>query len=137
LSKQIRGPAPCSQALQERYFRDGGLAGGDEVASRLRPHVAQPISTLARWIVAREVVVMPCERVLLPLFQFDFKTGRVKPAVAAALAELRDVFDDWDLISWFATPNALLSASSPMEFPESQGAALLDAARTDRFIAAG
>jgi len=137
LSERTHRPAPNSHALLQRYLQHGGLADGDEVASRLRHRVDQPISTLARWIVAREVVVMPCASVLLPLFQFDFTTGRVKPAVAAVLAELRGVFDDRDLASWFATPNALLDATSPMACLDAQGHAVLDTARTDRFIAAG
>ncbi len=57
---------------------------------RLRSRLDQPISTLARWIVNREVLVLPCESVLvLPLFQFDFDSGRVKSDVTAALADLR------------------------------------------------
>lgn len=125
------------QAVLRRYQQHHGLAGGDEVAARLRGHVAQPISTLARWIVGREVVVLPGHTVLLPLFQFDFDAGRVSPAVGAVLAELRPVFDDWDLVSWFATPNALLDAALPMQCLDGDPAALIEAARIDRFIAAG
>ncbi|WP_425258812.1 hypothetical protein ACPOLB_25230 [Rubrivivax sp. RP6-9] len=132
--------ATTLKAVLRRYQQQGGLAGGDEVSSRLRGVVEQPISTLARWIVAREVVVLPCESVLLlllPLFQFDFRAGRVLPAVSAALSELRPVFDDWDLASWFATPNVLLDAAAPMQCLLHDPAAVVEAARTDRFIAAG
>jgi hypothetical protein len=72
------------------HRQSAGLAGGDEVVCRLRSRLDQPISTLARWIVNREVLVLPCESVLvLPLFQFDFDSGRVKSDVTAALADLR------------------------------------------------
>ncbi len=131
-------PLSSFQSVLRGYQQFGGLAGGDEVACRLRPRLDQPISTLARWIVNREVLMLPCESVLLlPLFQFDFESGRVKPAVTASLAELRAVFDDWDLACWFATPNTLLSATPPMAHVDGDGRAMFETARVDRFIATG
>jgi hypothetical protein len=138
LREGARVAAPTWQSVLRRYQQFGGLAGGDEVASRLRGAVEQPISTLARWIVAREVLVLPCDSVLLlPLFQFDFRLGRVSPGVVAVLTELRSAFDDWDLASWFSTANVLLDGAAPMQGLEHHTAAVLKAARTDRFIAAG
>jgi hypothetical protein len=48
---------------------------------------------------------------------------------------LRDVYDDHDLASWFAHGNELLGGGSPASVIDSDPDAVLDAARTDAFIA--
>jgi hypothetical protein len=52
---------------------------------------------------------------VLPLFQFCPVDMTVKPCVADALRELNDVFDDWSVALWFATPNVWLGDSAPAE----------------------
>jgi len=142
-----RRPMPSfQQRLEDRQFLEmeqafrasGGIAGGDELASRLRRRSEQPISMLARWIVERRAVSFPWRsQTLLPLFQFDLSTMTLRPAVVETVCELKDVFDDWDLALWFARPNAWLSDSAPVNLIEVDTAAVLNAARADRFIAQG
>ena len=135
-----------SQRLEDRQFLEmeqafratGGLVSGDELARRLRRHADQPISTLARWIVERRALSFAWQtRTLLPMFQFDLSDMTLRPTVTAVARELKDVFDDWDLVLWFARPNVWLSDSAPVDLIAADAPAVLDAARADRFIALG
>ncbi len=74
---------------------------------------------------------------LLPLFQFDLPSARLRAPVAAAVRELSDVFDDWDLAHWFAQPNVWLGNAAPATLVDAHAGAVLAAARADRFIARG
>jgi hypothetical protein len=143
---QARLPPTFSQRLEDRQFLEmgrafratGGLVGGDDLARRLRRHSDQPISTLARWIVERRAVSLAWQaQTMLPVFQFDMSDMTLRPAVIAAVDELKDVFDDWDLALWFARPNAWLFDCAPVDVIAVDGPAVVDAARADRFIAHG
>ncbi|MET0520014.1 MAG: hypothetical protein ABW005_14415 [Burkholderiaceae bacterium] len=119
--------------LREAFEKYGGFATGDHVAGLMRKASLQPISQLARWIVAREVlaVVLP-SGVWLPMFQFD--TRRMEPWVGVrdALCELRDVCDEWELARWFACPNPALEDRAPMELVAEDPATVTRAARSYR-----
>jgi len=116
----------------------GGMLPADEIARRMRPHYDQPISQLARWIVRRAIVVVPAKAcTLVPLFQFDQMRMTVKVEVSAALAELVSVFDDLEVATWFVEPNRWLGGLAPVEGLRQGLVAMLQAARTDRFIARG
>jgi hypothetical protein len=126
-------------AAEFAYRRHGGLASADEVVNMLsqRNH-AQPLSRVARWLVARDVVSFEWRgRTWLPLFQFELRAMALRPEVTVVIRELAGVFDGWELASWFASPNTGLGNMTPVaaitEFP----AAVCDAARVDRFIAHG
>ena len=123
----------------ERAFRSsGGMVAADELARLLRGRVEQPLSRVARWIVAREVVSFEWRsQTMLPLFQFDLHAARVRAPVAAVVRELAVVFDDWDLARWFTEPNAWLGDAAPAKLVDAHAGALLAAARADRFIAKG
>jgi len=124
--------------LQQACAPHGGLAGGDEVARRLRRHAAQPLSMLARWIVGREVISLVWRgQTWLPLFQFDLATMTPHEPVRAALRELADAFDDWDAALWWATPNAWLHGDAPVDAITRDPQAVLQAARADRYVALG
>jgi hypothetical protein len=116
----------------------GGLATADEVVRLMRPRTEQPISTMARWIVDRNVVHFAWRgATLLPLFQFD--RGRMQPnaIVICVMQELRDIFDDWEIALWFVTPNACTNDVAPVVAFGTDPSATLAAARTDRFVALG
>ena len=116
----------------------GGLLSADFMAVLLRRHFDQPLSLLARWIVRREVLTVPtCGRNCLPMFQFDPVALAVRPAVRDAMTELRDVFDDTEMLAWFAESNLLLDGRSPAEAVLCHPAAVVQAARSDRFVATG
>ena len=125
-------------AMRTATRRHGGIAHSDVVLLLLRGHAPQPLSRLARWIVAREVVSFEWESTTwLPLFQFDLRDMSVRPDVAAVTCELRDVFDDWELMGWFTSPNGWLGYELPVDLRAVQPAAVLEAARADRFVARG
>ena len=142
-----RAPYPVTpQRLEDRQFvqmerafrLNDGMACSGEVLTLLRRRCDQPISRLARWIVAREVVnfVWQSNR-MLPLFQFELSTMTLRPPVTAVVRELVDVFDDWNLALWFAQPNAWLDDHAPVEIVNVDARAVLDAARADRYVASG
>jgi hypothetical protein len=150
--ERVRGPAPAhrqppyTQRLEDRQFLEmeqsfrpsGGLVSGDELVRHLRRHHEQPISTLARWIVERQVVSLSWQgQTLLPMFQFEPSDMGMNPAVAASVRELKDIFDDWDLALWFARPNIWLFDRAPVQLIVSDPLAVRNAARADRFIALG
>jgi hypothetical protein len=120
------------------FQRTGGLASGNEVTFLLRRRTSQPISTLARWIVAQRVVSFGWRgEYVLPMFQFDRADMTVRRDVSAVLDEFDGTFDDWDLATWFALPNAWLGDDTPVEVLPLDPQRVLRAARADRFIARG
>lgn len=124
--------------MEAAYRRSGGIASDGDVALMLRPCSDQPLSRLARWIAARDVVSFEFRATTwLPLFQFDGAAPSVLPPVTAVIRELTDVFDDWELAAWFALPNAWLRGRTPVEVLAGHPSAVREAARADRFIARG
>ncbi|MFI5179557.1 MAG: hypothetical protein ACHQO8_13385 [Vicinamibacterales bacterium] len=120
------------------FRRTGGLVSGDELTLMMRRRTSQPISMLARWIVERRVVNFGRQgEYLLPMFQFDQADMGVRRSVSAVLDEIDGTFDDWDLASWFALPNAWLGDAAPVDVLPRDPHAVLQAARADRFIARG
>ena len=154
-AKRRIGFAPLSTALEptaiadaefsqlcQGLHRSGGLVSADIVVALMRhgvePSISQPISHLARWIVGRQVVCVPWRsQTLLPLFQFGDGMTSLRPGLAAVMAELADVFDDWELALWFAQGNSGLDSAAPADRLASHPADVWQAARTDRFIATG
>ena len=118
------------------FAASGGLATGTEVADRLRVTVRQPVSALAHWIVDRQVIAFSCGAELwLPLFQFDFTQGCVRGGVESAISELAAVMTDGELAYWFVQPNSWLRGAVPAETLLTNVAAVLAAARVDRYVA--
>lgn len=126
------------EAMSHAFRAHGGFVCTDEVAQRLRCVADQPIARLARWIVSRSVISIAWRaQTLMPAFQFEVDEMSIRPCVAAVLQELRDVFDNWELALWFAAPNAWLDYAAPVAIMTEDALAVLQAARTDRFIARG
>ena len=126
------------EIMRRAYAQHGGLASADEVAHRLRLRSEQPISVLARWIVARKIVNLRWQsQTLIPLFQFDLQDMSLRSGAVNAIAELTGAFDDWELALWFVQANAWLHDAAPIDQIEEDEAAVLEAARADRFIARG
>jgi hypothetical protein len=61
----------------------------------------------------------------------------LKPGPGVVLSELNAVFNGWELACWFCQPNTSLNGSRPVDLVDSDLSAVLGAARTDRFVAAG
>lgn len=124
--------------MEAAFLRTGGLVLDNAVAHQLRRHAGQPVSVLAHWIVRRRIVCFPWKsQTLVPLFQFNAEEMTLRPGVSEILGELVDVFDDWEIAHWFATPNSWLDDASPVDAIAQDCAAVQDAARADRFIAYG
>ena len=120
--------------IELAFNRHGGLLRGDEVALHMRRVFDQPISQLARRIVAREVIKIDWQSdMLLPMFQFDPATFALRPGCGEVMAELRDMMDDWDIAHWFATPCPWLRGIHPVDMIESCWHEVFQAARAVRF----
>ena len=126
-------------ALELGYRRSGGIATAAEVVGMMRDSDGtQPLSRLAKWIVAREVVSFEWQATTwLPLFQFEPTGLSVRPEVEAVIRELSDVFDDWELACWFTSPNTWLGNMTPVDAIAALPLAVKEAARVDRFVARG
>jgi hypothetical protein len=148
--QDVPRPRPARESTQGRlaesqyvsmvrgYASCGGIAGCDEMVGLLRFRFDQPISLLARWIVARAVVCFEWRTItMLPMFQFDIADMTIRPQSRDVLRELRDTFDDRDVALWFVEPNAWLDGCTPVDVLRTDPASVLDTARADRYIARG
>jgi hypothetical protein len=128
--------APEHLAMLDAYRKTGGLVSCDEAAMLLRRHHEQPISVLARWIVARKVVSFAWQsETLVPLFQFDLSDMSLRAAASDVITELAGAFDDLELAAWFTRPNCWLANAAPVDTIDADAPAVLQAARADRYIA--
>jgi hypothetical protein len=134
------------ERLEQRQFANmlhafrpyGGFSSGQEMVRHLSPIWDDPWSALANWIMSRSILVVTwSDQTLVPMFQFDRGGMSLDPTCAQVAAELKPVFDDWELVHWFATPNTWLDDTKPVERLASDQFGVLQAARTDRFIARG
>lgn len=129
---------PCCADLMQAFRATGGVISGDSLAILLRKHSDQPLSLLGRWIVHGQVLSFECHsQTLLPVFQFDLACLTVQLGLRSVMTELRGVFNDRELVNWFATPNCWLFGASPVDVFAKDLAAVVHAARTDRFVATG
>lgn len=134
---------PCGRdfaVLRDAYRASGGIARGDDLARMLNERQCGDFVSLAMLILAREVFAFQWQQSFwVPMFQFDLHDLAVKPSVnaRAVLLELVDQFDGWELALWFAQPSHWLHGARPVDLLNSNLAEVLEAARTDRFIAAG
>jgi hypothetical protein len=125
-------------AMECAFLPAGGIVSGDCFCQLMRHGLDQPISVLARWVVDRDVVSFEVHgQIWLPMFQFEPSNLRVRPGVQKVIEELRSVFDEWELAEWFAHPNCCLDGQTPASQVVRDEQAVLQAARTDRFVAAG
>lgn len=141
LPKEALGEFPSSRlfsALLSAYRDSGGTARADDVTRLLKAHGAHSSSTLAEQINSGELFGFDWRgRLWIPMFQFDPNTLSLRHSTALVLTELGDTFDGWARANWFAQPNCWLASRKPVDLLESDLAEVLNAARTDRFIAVG
>lgn len=140
-SRQPCAPAGADAAfvaLLQAYRCSGGLARADDVAALLEHRRGPFIAVLARSIVERRVISFEWQaQTWLPWFQFARPDPLPEPALAAVLAELTAVYDGWELACWFVRPNSALAGRTPLQVRATDPAALLQAARVDRYAANG
>jgi len=125
-------------ALLGVYRSSGGSARGDDLARLLEEHHRGDYVSLARLIGTGAVFGFEWRQTLwIPMFQFDPRDLAVKPGLRQTSWSLAADFDGWALAAWFASGNTWLGGHRPLDLLESDLPAVLDAARADRFIAAG
>lgn len=122
-------------ALLDAYRPTGGLLRGDDLADLLIARDSGDHATLARSIVAGEILSFDWNRTIwVPAFQLDPDSLTAGSATRRVLAELSGAFDGWSAAQWFVAPNAWLRECTPLELLETRLDAVLDAARADHFI---
>jgi hypothetical protein len=124
--------------MESVYAPHGGMLRSEEVVRQMREHWDQPISVLAKWIVARAMITIDWRyEILIPMFQIDTCSRGLRPGCREIVAELRDVMDDWDIARWFAAGNPWLGGSTPVDMLTASWREAFHAARVARFIARG
>jgi hypothetical protein len=125
-------------AMRAAYRATGGIARGEDLARWLEEHELGDFVTLARLIVSGAIFSFEWQDGFwIPMFQFDLHDLSVRPGPQQVLAELAADFDGWSLAVWFAKPNSWLADRRPVDLLASNLDAVRQAARADRFIAAG
>ena len=125
-------------AMHAAYRASGGLARGDDLARLFEDRRCGDFISLAGLITAGEIFSFDWHRSFwVPMFQFELRDLSIKPGPRQVLAELARAFDGWSLAIWFARPNSCLNGHRPVDLLDSDLPAVLDAARTDRFVALG
>lgn len=120
-------------------FRDtGGTARADDLARLLQDRPHGGYVSLARLLAHGKVFSFEWRGSRwVPMFQFDLNDLSVRPGLQNVLAELSGEFDDWSLAAWFAEPNSWLDDQRPVDLLATELRSVVEAARADRFIAAG
>jgi hypothetical protein len=127
-----------ADSLFASFASSGGAWTCDVAAELLRGTMGQPISKLARWIVDGDLIrFQRRSRWFLPTFQFSHPEMTPLPCVGRVVGELRGVFDEREIVSWFANPNSWLNGARPAELAARRPQCVIQAARADRFIATG
>lgn len=135
------GDLPTSQgfaALLAAYRTSGGTARGTDVARLLEEYEIGTFVSLAQLIAADVVFAFEWRSTLwIPMFQFDLGSLSTKRTAPMVLAELGPMFNGWERATWFARPNSWLKGRAPVNLIDTELAEVLEAARADRFVAAG
>ena len=119
--------------MRRAFFIYGGMPSGDEVLRLARMFEDVPISAVAMPIATRRVVSVAYRgALLLPNFQFEPGTLRVRGPVSTVISELRAVRDDWHLALWFALPSAALGGTRPVDGLDERPLEICAAARAER-----
>jgi hypothetical protein len=126
--------------MQEALRPHGGMILSEAAVEIAREFCEQPISRLARWIVDGAIVTLLWHgRTWVPMFQLQTHKHDLALRIGCvrAVAELREAFDDWEIVVWFATPNGWLNDQAPVAMLNHDESRVVEAARADRFIARG
>lgn len=130
-------PPPDRDALAtavDALNRRGGLVRAVDLARLLDDR--RGFVALADLLRIDEVFGLVCDGVLwIPMFQFDMNDLSVRPAVGQVIRELASFLDGVRTACWFTRPNAVLADRRPVDVLRDDGAAVLRAARLERFLA--
>ena len=116
----------------------GGVVRGNELAMMLEDLKMGDVSSLGRAMASGEICSFQWRSAFwIPMFQFDLDNLAFKRGPRKILRELHGVFDEWTLTAWFAQPNSWLDGHKPVDLLASNLPAVHEAARADRYVAAG
>ncbi len=125
-------------AMLAAYRDTGGTARADDLARLLQDRQHGGYVSLARLLAHGKVFSFEWRGSRwVPMFQFDLNDLSVRPGLQQVLVELSGEFDDWSLAAWFAEPNSWLDDQRPVDLIATDLKSVVEAARADRFIAAG
>ena len=120
------------------YKTSGGTARVDDLALLLEERKKGDFVSVVKRIVARDIFSFEWQNhYWVPMFQFDQTDLSVRQEVHRVVYELAGVLDNWTLALWFTKPNAWLKGKRPVDMVDCQFSAVLNAARSDRFVASG
>lgn len=124
--------------MLEAYRASGGLAPIAEVELQLRRRYEQPVRQLADWMARGELICFEWQlRRWIPWFQFSRPDLGLWPQLKLVLAELRPVYDAWEMGAWFATPSPWLAGRLPVDALTHDLKEVVHAARADHFVVNG
>jgi hypothetical protein len=118
------------------YRSSGGLARLQDLVCSTCGGEVVDITKIASQISNRELVCFEWQsHAWLPLFQFNGLELAPYPQLLPVVQDLSCIFDPWELAHWFSQPNPWLSDRAPADMLLTDLAAVLQAARADRFVA--
>lgn len=124
--------------LQLSYRATGGIASGEDLSRLLADQRRGDFISLARHIADRKIFGFDwLSSFWIPMFQFDLGDLSVREPPRQVRAELEEHYAGWGLASWFVQPSTWLKHQRPIDLLLGDLSAVLQAARADRFIAAG
>jgi hypothetical protein len=125
-------------ALICAYQSCGGTSRADDLALLMDKANDSSFVSVAKRIVSREIFSFEWQHQFwVPMFQFDLRDMSLKQDVSQIMNELSGELDSWTLAAWFVEPNAWLQGGRPVDLIGANMSDVLNAARADRFIAAG
>ena len=124
------------EAMLAAYLWSGGIARHQEITARLEEVGNGGASNLDKLVASHAVFAFDwCGSMWVPMFQFKQPEMYVKPQARKVLAELAGMFDGWSLAVWYLQQNSWLEDRRPIDALDKYPAAVVLAARGDRFIA--
>ena len=125
-------------AVIAAYKTRGGTARADDLALLLEEKHKGDFVSVAKRIVARDIFSFEWQsHYWVPMFQLNPHDLSVKLEVRRVVRELDGVLDSWTMAQWFAQPNVWLKGQTPVDMVDRQFSEVLNAARSDRFVATG
>ena len=125
-------------ALRTAYRASGGIARGDDLGRLLADHGRGDFISLAKLLADEDIFGFEFRHATwVPMFQFDLGDLSLKSGPRQVRAELGEEFEGWTIAAWFVEPNPWLANRRPVDMLDSKLGVVLQAARADRFVAAG
>jgi hypothetical protein len=126
------------EAMIGAYKTCGGTARADDLALLLEERQNGDFVSVARRIVSRDIFSFEWQNHFwVPMFQFHAHDMSIRQEVRRVVHELSAVLDNWTMALWFTEPNYWLKGRRPVDLMERQFSDVLNAARSDRLVAAG